>query len=111
MHRSLRKSLAFEKLESKQMLAGDVVVSVVEGNLIIEGDELGNQIAVSSGEGAGAYVIRGLEGTTVKLGEDGAPAPETGLVVEGVRGHVRINLGEGDDAVSVTDHRHRSRGR
>ena len=102
MNRSLRRSLAFEKLESKQMLAGDVIVSVVEGNLIIEGDELGNQIAVSSGEAAGTYIIRGLEGTTVKLGEDGEPAPETGLVVEGVRGHVRINLGDGDDALTVT---------
>ena len=107
MNRSLRRSLALEKLESKAMLAGDVIVSVVEGNLIIEGDELGNEIAVSSGETAGTYIIRGLEGTTVKLGEDGEPAPETGLVVEGVRRNVRINLGDGDDAVTVNDARFR----
>jgi hypothetical protein len=107
MNRSLRRSLALEKLESKAMLAGDVVVNVVEGNLIIQGDELGNQIAVSSGDAAGTYLIRGLDGTTVKLGEDGEPAPETGLVVEGVRRHVRISLGDGDDSVTVADARFR----
>jgi hypothetical protein len=99
-------SLSFETLEQKQMLAGDVLVSMVGGHLVIEGDEAGNQIAISSGSEAGVFVIQGLEGTSVKLAdapEGDPPAPETGLVVEGVRGRVHVDLDAGDDTVVVHD--------
>ena len=99
-------TLRFETLERKQPLAGDVVVSLVGGHLVIEGDEAANQISISSGEEPGSFVIQGLEGTVVKLADaetGDPPAPETGLVVEGVRGHVRVGLGEGDDVLAVHD--------
>jgi len=106
MSGTTRTKLHFEPLERKQMLAGDVLVSLVGGNLLIEGDAETNQIAITSGAEAGTYVIQGLEGTEVRLAganPGDPPAPETGLVVEGVHGQVRVSLGEGDDRVSVHD--------
>lgn len=103
-----RTKLGFESLERKHMLAGNVLVSLVGGNLIIEGDEAGNQIAISSGEAPGSYVIQGLDGTVVSRANAAPgdpPAPESGLVVERVRGNVRVGLGEGDDTVIVHDAR------
>ncbi|MEO0531854.1 MAG: hypothetical protein AAF266_14960, partial [Planctomycetota bacterium] len=96
----------FETLETKQMLAGDVLVSVTDGALSIQGDELNNQIAITAAEQPGSYLIRGLTGTTVRLadgdgGESGPLAPETGLVVEGISGNVRVAMGEGDDSVLI----------
>ena len=110
MSGTTRTKLGFESLERKQMLAGDVLVRVIGGHLIIEGDEAGNQIAISSGEEAGTYVIQGLDGTAVQMADaepGDPPAPETGLVVEGVRGNVRVGLGEGDDTVIIHDARFR----
>lgn len=119
MFRTSRK-LRLESLEQKQMLAGDVTVSIVNGVLTLQGDDLDNQVAVSSGETAGSFVIRGLDGTMLHLG-DAEGASE--LLVEGVRrglianmgagndtlrineasfrGNVAINMGEGDDRVTI----------
>lgn len=98
----------FESLEAKQMLAGDVTVAVVGGSLNIVGDELGNQVALTSGETPGSYVIRGLDGTRVTLaGAEAPPAaegdPPATLVVEGVHRNVRIAMGDGDDTVVIDD--------
>lgn len=114
MLRRKTPSLGFETLEQKQLLAGDVVASVVHGNLILRGDDASNQIAVTSGDAPGSYLIRGLNGTIVRMGDGGPPtddpggetpaagaAPETGLVVEGVRRHVHIQMGDGDDVVHI----------
>jgi hypothetical protein len=85
------------------MLAGDVTVSQVGANLFIQGDDLANQVVITSGEAAGSYVIRGFEGTSVTLEGSSTPAPETGLVVTGVRGFVNVNTGDGDDEVTIED--------
>lgn len=104
--------LAFEHLESKQMLAGDVAIAVIDGNLLIKGDELGNQIAITAGEEPGQYVIRGLDGTMlhrvasidpVEPVLDSTAPPVSVLVVDGVRRNVRIGMGEGDDLVVLHD--------
>jgi hypothetical protein len=97
-----RRKLSFEGLESKQMLAGNVVVNLTGGNLFVTGDEAGNQISITAGTDANTFVIKGLEGTTVTLAGSSTPAPETGLVVTGVRGHVNVNLKEGADAVEAS---------
>jgi hypothetical protein len=93
-----KRSLRIESLEQKQLLAGDVVVNVVNGVLTLEGDELGNQVVVSSGEDPGSFVIRGLDGTQLVEGD---AEPVTELVVESVRHGLRANLGEGDDVLRV----------
>jgi hypothetical protein len=97
------RPLAIESLEPKQMLAGDVTVRQVGANLFIQGDDLANQVVITSGEAAGSYVIRGFEGTSVTLEGSSTPAPETGLVVTGVRGFVNVNTGDGDDEVTIED--------
>jgi hypothetical protein len=95
---SVRQRGRFESLERRDLLAGDVLVNVVQGSLVIEGDELGNNIAISANAETGDITVTGLDGTTVHLeGED----PGTEVVVSGVRRDVRINLGDGDDVVSL----------
>jgi hypothetical protein len=96
-------------------MAGDVSVSVVGGQLVIEGDELGNQIAITSGTEPGSYVVHGLEGTNVILQPpadptDPALAGESDgdsmsmVVVHGVRG-ARIAMGDGNDRVVLREAR------
>jgi hypothetical protein len=99
--RALRQ---IETLEARQLMAGDVTVAVVNGNLLIHGDDAANHIAITSGETAGSYLIRGLEGTTIKpaaAGPKAAPIPESGLMVTGVRREVAIRMGAGDDVVRI----------
>ena len=103
MSKRRKSALSFESLESKQMLAGDVMVNVEDGNLAIFGDAESNQIAISSGEQPGVYIIRGLDGTTI-TSPDGEGTTTSGLLrVEGVDGNVNIRMGEGDDTVNIND--------
>jgi hypothetical protein len=94
------RKLRLESLEQKQMLAGDVTVSVVNGVLTLQGDELDNQVAVSAGEAAGTFIIRGLDGTLLHVG-DAEGASE--LVVEGVRRGMVANMGAGNDALRINE--------
>lgn len=102
--------LRLEQLEEKRLLAGDVTVSVVAGALIVEGDELGNQVVISSGEAPGEFVITGLDGTTVQTEGEDAPdsegeEPGDQVVVSGVRRGVHVTTFEGDDTVIIEDAR------
>ena len=96
------RSARFEALEQRQLLAGDVLVNVVRGDLLIRGDAEGNEIAVTAGAEPGTYVVAGLNGTTVH--QEGQ-TPATEVRVSGVRNDVRIGLGEGNDSVSMVDAR------
>ena len=90
----------FESLEQRHLLAGDVVVGVVQGHLSVEGDDLDNHIVITAGAEAGTYVITGLDGTTVHL-EGQAPAAE--VTVTDVDDDVRIDLGDGHDTLELAD--------
>jgi len=83
----------FYRAAARKLLAGDVLVNVVGGNLMIEGDADANKIMITSGAEAGAFVVTGLDGTSL----DGAADP---ITVTGVR-NIRIDLGEGDDLAAV----------
>jgi hypothetical protein len=87
----------FEQLEPRQLLAGDVAVSVVGSELLIQGDALDNKIMVTAGAEVGSFVVTGVDGTTVHL-EGQSPAGQ--VSVTGVRS-ARIRLGEGSDLVAV----------
>jgi hypothetical protein len=89
-----------ECLESRQLLAGDVAISVVDGNLLIRGDELANQIAITAGDAPDSYRIVGLDGTTVHTVATAEPSA-TQLLVSGVTGNVAIRMGAGDDVVRI----------
>lgn len=99
-NRSALRRARFETLEQKQLLAGDVLVNVVGGQLVVHGDELDNQIAIVAGEEAGSYLVRGLDATTVHL-PDEAPAGE--VLVTGVRAGAQIRMGAGNDLVDLHD--------
>ncbi len=88
----------FECLEQRQLLAGDVVLEVVDGQLMIQGDLEDNKIMITSGAEAGAFVVTGLDTTTVH--EDGQPPGTDPVTVTGVHG-IQVDLGEGDDLVAV----------
>jgi hypothetical protein len=92
-------------------MAGDVLVSVVEGRMIVEGDELGNQIAITAGPEPGSYAVHGLDGTNVILqpppvdpAATPGPAgvPMSTVVVHGVRS-AGIGMGDGDDRVVLRE--------
>ena len=103
MAHAFRPRLRGERLEDKAMLAGDVTVEVVEGNLSIVGDELGNQIVLRAGDEPGQWIVRGMpDAAGVPTTVNGQSDP---LVVEGVEDHIRINLGAGDDRLVVREGR------
>ncbi len=62
--RALFKSLLFEHLEDRAMMAGNVCCACTNGNLCITGDKCDNQICVRQCSD-GKIEIRGLCGTTI----------------------------------------------
>ena len=86
------RKLRVESLERRRLLAGDVAVEVVDGDLVVTGDDLDNEITIEQ-TGSGEYEVTGLDGTTVN--------GETDFVAEGVDDDFRISMGGGGDSVSV----------
>jgi hypothetical protein len=95
----------FEALERRELLAGDVLVSVVHGDLKITGDAANNNIAVTAGAEANTLVITGLDGTNLRLVDrtTGEPGEAMSELTVTARGDVKIRLGEGNDTVALTD--------
>ncbi len=48
---------SFEKLESRRLMAGDVRAEVIDGDLVITGDDLDNEVGVLPGDNPGEYFI------------------------------------------------------
>jgi hypothetical protein len=94
-----KRHLGVENLEGRALLAGDVSVDVVNGNLIIRGDEADNSISIAAGAEAGAYVVTGLAtaggDTTINGG------PETVFNASGVTGDIDVRLRDGDDTLAI----------
>lgn len=93
------RGLRHELLENRTMMAGDVSAHIVEGNLVIEGDAMGNQIGIAAGIAPGVVVVGGLSS------ESGRPTTVNGQLgrveLTGFRGNVLVAMGEGDDSVAV----------
>src|SRR5262245_5328671 len=66
-NRNTRRSrkLHFESLEGRALLAGNVTAAVTGGDLIITGDAEANSIVIVHGRGAGEYLVKGVDGTTI----------------------------------------------
>ncbi len=86
--------LTFQQLEPRQLLAGDVSVSIVSGQLFVTGDDADNQILITGTRRGSASVI-GLEGTTINGSEDPFVASYPGLRKAVVR------LGAGHDQATI----------
>ena len=87
------RQLRFELLESRVLLAGNVVASVVDGKLVILGDRDDNAIKITQID-PGIYTVSGLDGTTVN---DVASFTNT----EALTGSVKISMKAGADAVVI----------
>jgi hypothetical protein len=86
-----------DPLEVRQLLAGNVTTSVVNGDLLISGDSAPNRILISgAGMPAGTILVQSADDSTQVNGDFRA-------VVEGVTGSVRIVLGAKADSVVVRD--------
>src|SRR5688500_435761 len=98
MARDVATSSGVEGLEGRWMLAGDVLVSVVDGDLMIRGDREPNAIVISQAVD-GSYRVAGAVDD-----DDGLPTTVNGGTSEvfaGVDDDVRIRMGRGDDRVEI----------
>lgn len=89
------KRLAFERLEGRSLMAGDVTAIVVDGTLYIGGDNQNNTIYVQQGTQSGEFVIGQSTDTTVNGRES--------VTISGVTKGWRINLKNGNDRLILLD--------
>jgi hypothetical protein len=95
--RTYQKKLRVEQLEAKTLLAGDVSVSVLGGNLFIIGDEMDNVLELQrEGAIAGDFKIEERGGGTINGGGNE-------LIVNGVTGDVYVSLKGGSDTFRAID--------
>ncbi|MDB5318938.1 MAG: hypothetical protein JWN40_569 [Phycisphaerales bacterium] len=88
---------AVEWLESRTLLAGNVTVSVVGGDLVVTGDAARNRFVVDArGLAAGEVRVRAADDSTTINGEFEA-------VLGGVTKSFRIDTGPGADMLNVQD--------
>ena len=96
-----RKRLGVEALESRRLLAGNVTADVVNGDLLIGGDQQSNLIELRpSQDGIAAIEVVGL------AGEDGEVTTingEASFTATGVTGDVVAAMRRGDDLIYVHD--------
>jgi hypothetical protein len=93
------RKLAFHALEERTLMAGDVAVSVLNGDLRITGDAGANDVAVvqTMQNGAlvsGSFFVTGRNGTTIN-------GQTSGRTFTGVTRDFNINMGGNDDHVTL----------
>jgi len=88
--------LGFESLESRMMLDGNVMASVVNGSLVVIGDQSDNKILIEN-PAPGQYAIK--SGNTLVNGQDASD--EDGVVFSGVTGNLYLYMNGGNDAVKL----------
>ena len=90
-----------ESLESRQMMTGNVLVSVSGGNLLITGDSGANELRIiqslqNGAPIAGRFFITGQNNTTIN-------GQTTGQFFQNVTGDMRINLNGNNDRLTLGD--------
>jgi len=94
-----RRRPALESLESRQLLAGNVLIDTSDGNLVITGDALANRIAIHQ-TGLGQFTVTGLDGEQFRT--PGGRFQRDQVSVPLIRGGICVSLGAGDDSVTLT---------
>jgi hypothetical protein len=100
--RTLRKSLQVERLEDRQVLAGNVAVVVQGETLVITGDAADNAITLTYNSLTQRFAVRGREAggsPTLVNGQDTAP-PANAPEFAGVR-QINISMQGGHDSVEI----------
>jgi Ca2+-binding RTX toxin-like protein len=87
----LLRQLSLESLENRALLAGNVLASVTDGNLLISGDASANNIRI----------VQTAEGTFEITGVRTKINGTNSATLTGVTGDVTVQLGNGNDAVSI----------
>ena len=89
--------LGMESLESRTLLAGDVAVAIVDGDVFVRGDEAANHLVMATDD-AGALVIdgRALAGSPTTI--NGQPGP---FVVNNFENSIQIRMLAGNDVVQI----------
>ncbi|NOZ40314.1 MAG: hypothetical protein GXP24_08825 [Planctomycetes bacterium] len=117
------RKLSMQELEKRELMAGDVAVSLSNGVLNIEGDDAGNYVQVDQlSDGAykvsgrysngrstlinGRYndlIFKGVENINVQMadGQDQLNLNGTGIPTDLLKGDLNIQMGYGDDVVRV----------
>lgn len=95
------RRLAMESLETRQMMTGNVLVSVSGGNLVVSGDSGGNELRIiqslqNGAPIAGRFFITGQNGTTIN-------GQTVGQFFQNVTGDLQINLDGGNDRLTLGD--------
>src|SRR5262245_20006272 len=93
-NRRQNRKLGLERLESREVLAGNVHAFVSGGNLHIDGDSQANVILIEQ-SASKSFTITSRDGTTTINGKAGP------LTFNGVRKNVQINLKGGNDVAEL----------
>lgn len=96
IHNRMEKRLRFESLEQKQLLAADLSVAVIGGDLVITGDAEPNSFILSSGD-----VLNEQFRIENRIFGDTINGQFDELFISGVTGNVIINTGGADDVVRI----------
>src|SRR3954469_10539995 len=92
------RRLNLEGLESRALLAGDVTVAVLNGNLSIVGDSAANDITIQEGATANSIVVTGIGTTGGNTTINGGTNIGT---FTGLTRNIPVRMNGGDDTVSV----------
>ena len=98
------RHLQFEQLELRAMLAGNVLVSVVDGDLQVAGDDKDNVLEFQQLSPSNPRALHG--GVSFQISPDADTSingndPGVGIVVAGVTRDVAIDMGDGRDDLTV----------
>ena len=111
------RPVRFETLEDRKLMAGNITASVVNEELVLTGDGLGNQVEVHQTTG-NLYKVTGLNGTKINGKADKSFLFDKGIRVDlkggddefkmggtvffdDVDGNLNINMGAGKDKVTL----------
>jgi hypothetical protein len=92
-----RRPLGLENLENRNLLAGNVLVSVTAGDLLITGDASSNGVEILPTANAGEYTIKGLFLNSATKINGGTAA----VTVSGVTDDVNITMKGGHDKLKI----------
>lgn len=96
---SKRRTLSFQPLEDRSLMAGNVTAAVQNHALVINGDNQGNAIEIQQ-VGDGQFKIFAIDGST-KINDQ-----TTAQTFSGVTGDFKINLKGGSDTLSIDNAAH-----
>jgi hypothetical protein len=92
--------LLLEPLETRRLLAGDVVLTLADGSLKVDGDEADNAIRISTRDGM-LSVAAADDDTLIRLRNSATPATVVDLPLADLTGSIHVRLRDGDDSVAV----------